>query len=101
MAHNLESLGGRPILVGVVGTDEAGEWIRSHVRDNRGIFLEPSRPTTVKTRIIAHHQQVVRVDLEKRAPLPDSLEKAIFDFLSRLSFDGLVISDYNKGLRRE
>jgi len=101
VAHNLESLGGKPILVGVVGDDEPGRWIRANVADNRGIFLEPSRPTTVKTRIIAHHQQVVRVDLEKRAPLPDSLEKAILNFLRRLSFDGLIISDYNKGLIKE
>lgn len=101
VAHNIETLGGKPILVGIVGNDEPGHWIRAHVRDNRGIFIEPNRPTTVKTRIIAHHQQVVRVDLEKRAPLPDSLEKAILDFLNDLTFDGLVISDYNKGLINE
>lgn len=101
VAHNLETLGGKPILVGVVGDDEPGQWIRTHVQDNRGIFLEPNRPTTVKTRIIAHHQQVVRVDLEKRAPLPVSLERAILDFLHNLPFDGLIISDYNKGLINE
>lgn len=98
VAHNLEILGGKPVLVGIVGDDEAGEWIRTHVRDNRGIFLEPNRPTTVKTRIIAHHQQVVRVDLEKRIPVPKSLEKEILHFLRNISFDGLIISDYNKGL---
>ncbi|MCX7974289.1 MAG: D-glycero-beta-D-manno-heptose-7-phosphate kinase [Candidatus Aminicenantes bacterium] len=101
VAHNIEALGGKSILVGIVGDDEPGQWIKAHVRDNRGIFVEPSRPTTVKTRIIAHHQQVVRVDIEKRTPLPDSLENAIFSFLQKLSFDGLVISDYNKGLIKE
>jgi rfaE bifunctional protein kinase chain/domain len=101
VAYNLESLGSKPILVGVVGDDEPGRWIKSHAADGRGIFIEPNRPTTVKTRIIAHHQQVVRVDLEKRAPLPESLEKAILNLLARLAFDGLIISDYNKGLIKE
>lgn len=101
VANNLDSLGGKPILVGVVGDDEPGRWIKRHVQDGRGIFIEPSRPTTVKTRIIAHHQQVVRVDLEKRSPLPPEVEKKILAFLNRLPFDGLIISDYNKGLIKE
>lgn len=101
VASNLESLGGKAILVGVVGDDEPGRWIKKHVQDGRGIFVEPSRPTTVKTRIIAHHQQVVRVDLEKRSPLPERVEKEIIAFLRRQPFDGLIISDYNKGLVNE
>ncbi len=101
VAINLESLGGKAILVGVVGDDEPGRWIKEHVHDGRGIFVEPTRPTTVKTRIIAHHQQVVRVDLEKRAPLPAGVEKEIVAFLRRQRFDGLIVSDYNKGLVKE
>ncbi len=98
VGHNLMSLGAYPILVGVVGEDEPGAWIKAHVPDQRGIFVEPGRPTTVKTRILAHHQQVVRVDVEKRSPIPEKTERAILDLLRRLSFDGLIISDYNKGL---
>ena len=66
VAQNLFSLGASPLLVGVVGDDDEGHWIKNNVLDDRGIFIDKSRPTKVKTRIIAHHQQVVRVDLEKK-----------------------------------
>jgi D-beta-D-heptose 7-phosphate kinase/D-beta-D-heptose 1-phosphate adenosyltransferase len=98
VAQNVRSLGARPLLAGVVGNDSEGRWIRDHASGKRGIFLDGSRPTTVKTRIIAHHQQVVRVDLEKKGELPAEMEAKIVDFLSSASFDGLLISDYNKGI---
>jgi rfaE bifunctional protein kinase chain/domain len=98
VSHNLESLGAQPILVGVVGRDESGRWIRSHVSDGRGIFVDEKRPTTIKTRIIAHHQQVVRVDQELRARLPLGLEKRILDFIRSARCRSIIISDYSKGL---
>jgi len=98
VAANLRSLGAIPILVGLVGGDEEGEWIRRSVPDARGVFIDPKLPTTVKTRIIAHHQQVVRVDQEKRRTLPAETEKKILDFIRQEPHQGLVISDYNKGL---
>ena len=96
-ANSLESLGAFPLLVGIVGDDGEGQWIKENVPDSRGIFTDPSRPTTVKTRIIAHHQQVVRVDLEKKSPIPSKMEKQIIIFIKEESFDGILISDYNKG----
>jgi len=96
-ANSLESLGAFPLLVGVVGDDGEGQWIKENVPDSRGIFTDTSRPTTVKTRIIAHHQQVVRVDLEKKSPISAKMEKQIIKFIKEESFDGILISDYNKG----
>lgn len=97
VAHSLESLDASPLLVGVVGDDPEGLWIKENVPDSRGIFVDGSRPTTVKTRIIAHHQQIVRVDLEKKSPLSVKMEEQIVRFIQEEKCDGILISDYNKG----
>jgi D-beta-D-heptose 7-phosphate kinase/D-beta-D-heptose 1-phosphate adenosyltransferase len=98
VAQNLRSLGATALLTGIVGDDLEGRWIKDSSGEKRGIFVDKSRPTTVKTRIIAHHQQVVRVDLEKKGALPARLEEKILDFLRTESCDGLIISDYSKGI---
>jgi D-beta-D-heptose 7-phosphate kinase/D-beta-D-heptose 1-phosphate adenosyltransferase len=98
VCHNLESLGAFPIPVGVVGDDQAGDWIIKSVPDNTGIFVDKKRPTTVKTRIIAHHQQVVRVDQEEKKSISSKMEEKIVNFIQRDEFEGILISDYNKGL---
>jgi rfaE bifunctional protein kinase chain/domain len=97
VSHNLESLGSYPLLVGVIGKDEPGRWIKKNIQDSRGIFIDGKRPTTVKTRIIAQHQQVVRVDWEKKSLISPAIEKQIFDFIQKEHYDGLILSDYNKG----
>jgi D-beta-D-heptose 7-phosphate kinase/D-beta-D-heptose 1-phosphate adenosyltransferase len=84
-----------------VGDDEEGAWIKKHVGEGRGIFVDEKRPTTVKTRIIAQHQQVVRVDQErKKAIAPEAAEK-IFALIRKETCEGIVISDYNKGIITE
>lgn len=98
VAQNLLSLEAFPLLVGIVGDDKEGRWIKNNVPDNRGIFIDKSRPTTVKTRIIAHHQQVVRVDLEKKGAVTPALEKKILNFIRSQKYEGILISDYNKGI---
>jgi len=98
VAQNLLSLEAFPLLVGIVGDDKEGRWIKSNVPDDRGIFIDKARPTTVKTRIIAHHQQVVRVDLEKRGAVTPALEKKILNFIRSQKYEGILISDYNKGI---
>jgi len=95
--RNLERLGAFPLLAGVVGNDPEGEWIKKNVPDSRGIFMDKNRPTTVKTRIIAHHQQVVRVDQEKKSTISSQIEEEIITFMSHEEYDGILISDYNKG----
>jgi len=97
-SYNLESLGAFPLLVGVIGNDPEGEWIKKNIPDSRGVFTDKKRPTTVKIRIIAHHQQVVRVDYEKANPISTQIEEKIFDFIRTEKYDGILISDYNKGL---
>lgn len=98
VCHNLRDLGAFPIPVGVVGKDQAGEWIIKSVPDSSGIFIDKKRPTTVKTRIIAHHQQVVRVDQEEKKSISSVIEEKIFNFIRENAFEGIIISDYNKGL---
>lgn len=98
VGHNLQSLGAIPILSGIVGKDKAGDWVRKTVSDNRGIFVSKTRPTTVKTRVIAHHQHVVRVDREEKKPISARLTDKVYKFIQQEKFDALIISDYNKGL---
>jgi len=98
VAQNLSSLGANPLLAGVVGDDPEGRWVRDNAAESRGVFVDKSRPTTVKTRIIAHHQQVVRVDLEQKGTLSAALEEKIVGFIQSEEYDGLLVSDYNKGM---
>ncbi len=98
VCFNLVSLGASAVLVGVVGRDEAGQWIRENAPETRGIIQDETRNTTIKTRIIAHHQQVVRVDQEKREPISAKIQEKICLLLEQEDYEGIVISDYNKGL---
>ena len=97
VCHNLEKLGASPFAVGVVGEDAEGDWIAANVSDNSGIIRD-ARPTTVKTRIVAHQQHVVRVDWEKKTPFSDTLTGKILDRVREADYEGLIISDYNKGV---
>ena len=104
VVHNIHSLGGKVSLCGVIGDDEMGSRLLQELRemgvDVDGIFVEPGRQTTMKTRIIAHHQQVVRIDRETTEFVKVSTLHRLSEFLrKRLSdFDGVVLSDYGKGL---
>ena len=104
VASNIYFLGGEPIVIGVVGDDDAGRAIRKKLETENlscdGIVVDASRPTTVKTRIIAHKQQVVRTDLESRAPISPEIQRKLSDFLSRIirDVDAVIIQDYNKGV---
>jgi len=101
VSQNLTSLGARPLPVGVVGEDEEGLWIKRHVDDGRGIFVDSNRPTTVKTRIIAHHQQVVRVDQERKKAIASEVEEKIVRLIQKEKYEGMIVSDYNKGIVSE
>lgn len=98
VAQNLESLGLTPLLVGVVGDDQEGSWIKGHLRESRGVIIERGRPTTVKIRIIAHHQQIVRVDQEKKMTVSAGAAAKLIRALEKEKPAGIVISDYNKGI---
>jgi rfaE bifunctional protein kinase chain/domain len=104
VAANLAALGAKVEAFGVVGRDEAGRALQKCLRHasvgRNGVLAEANRVTTVKTRIIAKHHQVVRVDRERREPpraeTRERLLSMVFAALKRL--DALVLSDYDKGL---
>ena len=105
VAHNVHALGGRPLVVGVVGEDAAGEsflkLLASHgVRETDGVIRDGSRRTTLKTRIIAHHQQVLRADEETRAALPAAVEGRLWEAVEAAlpAVDAALVSDYGKGV---
>jgi len=99
VAHNIESLGAAPLLAGVVGNDPEGRWIKSRMAaGGKGILVDARRPTIVKTRIVAHHQQIARVDLERKGALPEGLSASLAKYVREAGYDGLIISDYNKGI---
>ncbi len=104
VGNNIKSLGGTPYLVGVVGEDNSGNEILSILSDNglpvEGVVRDSERPTTVKTRVIAHHQHVVRTDREKRTPITGDVLNRLKQTLLQLipGMDAVIIEDYNKGL---
>ncbi|PYT36739.1 MAG: D-glycero-beta-D-manno-heptose-7-phosphate kinase [Acidobacteria bacterium] len=103
VVNNLVSLGARAIPAGVRGDDRQGELLETFCRDagipTEALVLAPGRPTTVKTRVIAHNQQVVRVDREVDGPLEAGVAGRLAErALSSLErVQGLVVSDYDKG----
>jgi D-beta-D-heptose 7-phosphate kinase/D-beta-D-heptose 1-phosphate adenosyltransferase len=103
-AANVAGLGGQARLLGVVGEDEAGRLLRRSLEglgiDCSGVLIDPSRPTTTKTRIIAHSQQVVRIDHECRLPLPAPIEARVLKLADEglAEADACIVADYAKGL---
>lgn len=104
VAANLRALGAEPVLVGAVGEDADGARLLEAFA-HRGISTDrvvrdASRPTTVKTRIVAHAQQVVRADRESRGDLAgESLARVTATLARELPLcEGLVVSDYGKGV---
>lgn len=101
---NIKSLGGIPILIGVIGYDREGTVIDALMEENDlekdGIFYDEERPTTVKTRIIAHSQHVVRIDKEDKRDISSEMENKILQFLQQRKneIDGIILEDYNKGV---
>jgi len=104
VAANMAALGARVTPFGITGNDEAARGLRNGLAamgmSDRGVLSDPRRLTTMKTRIIARHQQVVRVDREERRPLSSALEQALIARIkaSLPRLDALVVSDYDKGV---
>ncbi|MBI3803405.1 MAG: D-glycero-beta-D-manno-heptose-7-phosphate kinase [Nitrospirae bacterium] len=102
--HNILTLGGRGLLCGLVGNDEAGRWLSEELKAKgvgvEGIVAEEERPTTKKTRIIAHQQQVVRYDHEKKGEVSQKTEKKFIQYINDQidQIDCMVLSDYAKGV---
>lgn len=109
VANNLISLESNVWICGMVGCDEAGNTLKQELKNRgikiEGIFSNPLRPTTQKSRLIAAHQQVVRIDREDKSPICQEGEKFILDFVEHTLVESklqcLVLSDYQKGVLSE
>ncbi len=104
VAHNIVTLGGTVYPCGVVGRDLAGRMLLKSMRregiETAGVIYDRSRPTSIKTRIIAHSQQVVRFDREKTGPISKEDQQGLLKFLKKRipSVDVVIIEDYGKGV---
>ncbi len=104
VAHNIRALGGAVTLLGVTGCDANAKVLLGQLKkqqiNTKSIFREPQRHTTVKTRILAGHQQVVRVDWEHTHDLSAALNAKILKYIERnlKNFDAVIIEDYGKGV---
>lgn len=100
---NAIALGARARVVGIVGKDRAAERLRAELRESKGasdtLIIDEKRPTTIKTRIIAHSQLVVRADREQRTPVDTETEVHIITALDEAlrEADAFIVSDYDKG----
>ncbi|MEJ2111673.1 MAG: D-glycero-beta-D-manno-heptose-7-phosphate kinase [Acidobacteriota bacterium] len=103
VSANIRSLGGLPRSIGVIGNDPEGRELRQAFRSINspisGLVIDKGRPTSVKTRIIAHHQQVCRTDREDRSELSPAIRARVIEIFKKsiLNADAVVISDYAKG----
>ena len=103
---NITAIGAAGSVVGVVGRDAAAEKVRASLRQDGGgqtddlLIADDKRPTTIKTRIIAHNQMVVRADREHRGAINGNVESQVVEAVKRAIADAhaLVISDYDKGV---
>jgi D-glycero-beta-D-manno-heptose-7-phosphate kinase len=104
VVSNLAALGSQACVTGIIGEDVPGSdlaWLLRQLSiPTDGLFADAGRPTTIKTRIIAHHQQVVRFDREWRKAPGSEATTAILTYVqdSLESIDGVIVSDYGKGI---
>jgi len=104
VANNIASLGAKVYIAGVVGNDERSGILKEGLIEKGintdGVVADDSRPTTLKTRVVAHHQQVVRIDREKidgiAAGTLDKIIAYVKDVIDKM--DAIIIEDYGKGV---
>jgi len=103
---NIQALGATPILVSIIGNDEKGRIFADLMKENKlindGIFVDKTRMTTVKTRIISGGQQISRVDQEISALINDEFEKSVYERITQIidnkNINIIIFVDYDKGL---
>lgn len=102
--NNIFSIGGKVAVTGIIGSDDMGRWVIRQFRkmgiDTKGIIIEQNRPTIVKTRVVAHHQQVVRFDRENKNPVDSDNIQIILEYIETMrdELGAIIVSDYNKGI---
>ncbi len=104
VAANIQSLGGMAILVGVVGNDQPGERLIHQIEaagmKSDGVVIDRARPTTIKTRVVAGSQQIVRFDRESTSDLSKEAADQVLELATEqlAHADAVLISDYAKGV---
>lgn len=104
VALNIASLGATPVLCALVGNDDDGKKLLQRLDENKmprdGIVISKDRPTTVKMRVIASHQHVVRVDEESDKEANSEEEKLLLERIQKLlpGCDVVIFEDYDKGV---
>jgi D-beta-D-heptose 7-phosphate kinase/D-beta-D-heptose 1-phosphate adenosyltransferase len=107
VANNLVALGCEVHLVGAIGQDEKGDKLLTLIEDknisSKGIFRFVHRPTTSKIRVVAHNQQVLRIDKEDNRPITEETENKIIKFINKAlpDMEIVICSDYRKGILTE
>jgi D-beta-D-heptose 7-phosphate kinase/D-beta-D-heptose 1-phosphate adenosyltransferase len=104
VASNLVALGAQATIFGIVGDDGAGRRLNETLQKEKigteGLIIDSGRRTSVKTRIIGHKQQMIRIDRENTEPVDYQRQKAILNTMLKMSdeLDGVIVSDYAKGV---
>lgn len=104
VAHNITRLGGQASILSVIGNDGEGARLSGDMNrigiDTTGLLPVPGRPTTTKSRVMAHNQQLLRIDREVRSEIPTDLQKEVLEIFSQkiLQTDAVIFSDYAKGM---
>ncbi|RJP29706.1 MAG: D-glycero-beta-D-manno-heptose-7-phosphate kinase [Candidatus Omnitrophota bacterium] len=104
VASNIVSLGAKVCLLGVIGDYASADTMLTELKKRKiptgTVFIDRHRHTTLKTRIIAGHQQIVRVDWEDTHPVPKKINDKIINFVTKNidKFDAVIIEDYGKGV---
>lgn len=104
VVNNLSEMGIKTFVCGIVGNDHNGDFLKKFFKnknvDVQGIFVSDNRPTTVKTRVIAHQQQLCRIDKEISSPIEKDTVKKILKFVEKVikNVDAIILSDYKKGV---
>mgnify|MGYP005850166199 FL=1 len=102
---NIEKLGAIPFPFGVIGNDNDGKILKGLFNDNNvkyfnGLVIDAQRPTTVKIRVIAANQHIVRIDKESKAYISNEIEDKLISSFSEIvdEIDALILEDYTKGV---
>ncbi|MBI3600475.1 MAG: D-glycero-beta-D-manno-heptose-7-phosphate kinase [Nitrospinae bacterium] len=104
VANNLKSIGCNVYLVGAVGKDEKGKKLKRLFKsagiNHKGVLETPDRPTTNKIRVIAHSQQILRIDREDRRAVDNHIKNKLIRYIEKTmsDVDGVICSDYGKGI---
>lgn len=104
VANNIKSLEAEPVLIGIIGNDLDGDFfietMHKQKLQTKGIITDGFRPTTAKTRVIAHSQHIIRIDSEVKQDITGKTEKQLLSFFKKNlnTFESVIFQDYNKGV---